>query len=197
MAKDFNEEEAAGMAAKMGTNATDADIQSVASKMGSMNKGPLAKVWYKVTQLWDAFKSPNTPVSLKAIIIGALIYMVTPIDLVPDFIPVAGLLDDVGVIGMVFRQFLKLAALAAISAGVYIVIKEINKKKLKETLQDKMKNNDAFQNAFKAKIKEKSDKSITLDVLSSWDSVVVEDVHVTGESVSDDIQVGLEIILQE
>ena len=148
MAKDYDEAKAADMAARMGKNATEADIENVANKMGSMNKGPLAKIWDKVTQLWEAFKSPDTPASLKAIIIGGLIYMVSPVDLIPDFIPVAGLLDDVGVIGFVFSQFLRLAGKAAVGAAVgaaigftiNIVVKGVlTLKKLIEDLRKELK----------------------------------------------------------
>ena len=38
------------------------------------------------------------------IIVGALIYFVTPLDFVPDFIPVTGLLDDFTVIVWVYKQ---------------------------------------------------------------------------------------------
>ncbi|MFM8439490.1 MAG: YkvA family protein [Candidatus Kapaibacterium sp.] len=37
----------------------------------------------------------------KAIIIGALVYFIVPIDAVPDFLPVIGYLDDAGVISAV------------------------------------------------------------------------------------------------
>ena len=36
-----------------------------------------------------------------------LLYVVSPIDLVPDFIPVAGQLDDVLVVAFVLRRFLR------------------------------------------------------------------------------------------
>jgi len=39
-----------------------------------------------------------------ALIIGAIIYYVSPIDLIPDFIPIAGLLDDVGVLAFALRS---------------------------------------------------------------------------------------------
>ena len=38
-------------------------------------------------------------------VVGALIYFITPIDLIPDFIPVAGYLDDFGLILAVFNRF--------------------------------------------------------------------------------------------
>ena len=36
----------------------------------------------------------NTPMQHKMIIIGALGYFILPVDLIPDFIPVAGFTDD-------------------------------------------------------------------------------------------------------
>jgi uncharacterized membrane protein YkvA (DUF1232 family) len=36
---------------------------------------------------------------------AALIYFITPLDLIPDFIPVTGFLDDFTVIIWVFRSF--------------------------------------------------------------------------------------------
>jgi uncharacterized membrane protein YkvA (DUF1232 family) len=37
------------------------------------------------------------------LIIGALLYFLTPIDMIPDFIPVTGFADDVAVILLVFK----------------------------------------------------------------------------------------------
>lgn len=38
-------------------------------------------------------------------VVGALIYFITPIDLLPDFIPVTGYLDDFGLILTVYNRF--------------------------------------------------------------------------------------------
>ena len=54
-------------------------------------------------------KSPMTSSKDRAKILGALGYFILPIDLVPDFIPIAGYTDD----------------LAALTWGVYCVIKSI------------------------------------------------------------------------
>lgn len=48
--------------------------------------------------LFYAFKSPKTPKSAKMTIAGALGYLIFPLDLVPDFIPLVGLTDDTAVI---------------------------------------------------------------------------------------------------
>jgi len=45
--------------------------------------------------LWKLFKHPDTPKPAKWIAIAVIAYALSPIDLIPDFIPVLGLLDDV------------------------------------------------------------------------------------------------------
>lgn len=47
--------------------------------------------------LWYACRNPTTPLSIK---IGALLlalYVISPVDLLPDWIPLAGWVDDLGV----------------------------------------------------------------------------------------------------
>ncbi len=45
--------------------------------------------------LWFTCRDPRTPWWLKAMAFGVVAYVFSPIDLVPDFIPVLGYLDDV------------------------------------------------------------------------------------------------------
>ena len=44
--------------------------------------------------LWKLFKHPDTPPVAKWVAIAVVAYAVSPIDLIPDFIPVLGLLDE-------------------------------------------------------------------------------------------------------
>lgn len=44
--------------------------------------------------LWKLFRHPATPWFVKAIAVAVVAYAVSPIDLIPDFIPVLGQLDD-------------------------------------------------------------------------------------------------------
>lgn len=45
------------------------------------------------------------PVGAIIAVVAALIYFVSPIDLIPDFIPGIGYIDDAGVLGFCFLQF--------------------------------------------------------------------------------------------
>ena len=89
---------------------------------------------------------------------------------------------------------LKIAVGVALAgAAIYLTVKVINKQTIKKKLREEIENNEDFRDAFKAKIVKKSQNSISLDVLSSWDSVVAEDVQIKGEKIADDIRVGTEI----
>jgi uncharacterized membrane protein YkvA (DUF1232 family) len=44
--------------------------------------------------LWFARKHPDTPLLAKILCVATLLYALSPIDLIPDFIPVLGFVDD-------------------------------------------------------------------------------------------------------
>jgi uncharacterized membrane protein YkvA (DUF1232 family) len=49
----------------------------------------------EVLALYLAAKHPRTPWYAKLFVVGIVAYALSPIDLIPDFIPVLGLLDEV------------------------------------------------------------------------------------------------------
>jgi uncharacterized membrane protein YkvA (DUF1232 family) len=68
------------------------------AKCRKVAKAAGAEVIEKALWLYFALQRKETPVWAKATIIGALGYFIFPVDAIPDFIPVAGYSDDVGVL---------------------------------------------------------------------------------------------------
>ena len=50
-------------------------------------------------------REPRVPRRRKLLLVGLVAYLSLPFDLVPDFIPVAGQLDDVIIVAFVLRHF--------------------------------------------------------------------------------------------
>jgi len=58
-------------------------------------------------QLWFALRHPLAPGWLKWGTAGILLYLVSPIDLVPDMIPLVGAVDDLVLVPLAVRWLLR------------------------------------------------------------------------------------------
>ena len=59
--------------------------------IGALRK---AQLFRQMTALWFMLKDPRVPRSPKVLAFAVLAYALSPVDLIPDFVPVLGLLDD-------------------------------------------------------------------------------------------------------
>jgi uncharacterized membrane protein YkvA (DUF1232 family) len=57
-------------------------------------------------QLWRALRHPASPAWLKWAVAGLALYLLSPVDLLPDFIPILGLVDDLVLIPLAIRFLL-------------------------------------------------------------------------------------------
>ncbi len=73
-------------------------------KISKIAKRAGAKLVYAALILYYTLQSDKVSKTDKAIIIGALGYMISPIDVIPDAIPIAGLTDDLAVLVFVLRK---------------------------------------------------------------------------------------------
>lgn len=55
-------------------------------------------ILYNVLQLWYVLQKPEVPAKNKAVIMGALGYLITPLDFIPDLTPILGYNDDAAAI---------------------------------------------------------------------------------------------------
>lgn len=77
----------------------------------------------KVLQLYYALGSDKCDAKHKTIILGALAYVISPFDAIPDLIPILGYTDDMGVVG---------AALVAVANCIDEDVRRKAAEKLKE-----------------------------------------------------------------
>ncbi len=67
-------------------------------------------MWNNLTAMFRLFQAyihkdyTRIPWGSIVLIVVAIIYFVSPFDLIPDWIPVAGFIDDAAVIGFVLKQ---------------------------------------------------------------------------------------------
>jgi transcriptional regulator with XRE-family HTH domain len=86
---------------KEGEDEIDARLPEKLARVRSLpdGSGKLALLLDWVMQLLSRFRQASG--AERALIGGALLYFISPVDLVPDFIPVSGLLDDLAVVVLV------------------------------------------------------------------------------------------------
>lgn len=88
---------------------TESTVNEAEKKAESV-RGSLEKVWNHLQLMFSLVKDytkgnyKEIPTKSIALVFGAILYFLMPVDLIPDFIPVFGYLDDVAVIGLVIKQ---------------------------------------------------------------------------------------------
>lgn len=73
-------------------------------KMKRVAKSVGMKVAYPALLLHYMIKSDQVPLKAKLIVSAALGYFILPIDFIPDFAPLLGFSDDLGVLLLIVRQ---------------------------------------------------------------------------------------------
>ncbi|MBO4300851.1 MAG: DUF1232 domain-containing protein [Desulfovibrio sp.] len=67
-------------------------------KIARMTKKVGYEVLRSVLILYYTLENPELPGKVRAVILGALGYFILPVDLIPDFIPIVGMSDDIAIV---------------------------------------------------------------------------------------------------
>ncbi len=88
---------------------------------------------YSVLLMVYAYQSERTPVWARRIILGALAYLLSPIDSIPDLTPFIGFTDDLGIIsfGLVsIACYINNDVREKAKAKLFSLIKDVDEKEL-------------------------------------------------------------------
>ena len=78
--------------------------------MRTVNRGHEPKMNFSVSSLYEWYRSAiRHPKYRWWVMLGTAIYLISPIDIAPDFIPVLGQLDDVMLAGLLFTELSQMA----------------------------------------------------------------------------------------
>lgn len=67
------------------------------------------RVWNEVRLAWQVARDRRVPQKLKLIPLAVAAYLVSPLDLVPGFLPIIGQLDDLALLMLGVNLFVRLA----------------------------------------------------------------------------------------
>jgi uncharacterized membrane protein YkvA (DUF1232 family) len=112
-------------------NKTDDEkyIQKLEGKTEHIIKNKSDKISDKISspakKVWDYIKDPKSDTALKITAIGVIIYLVSPIDALPDFIPVVGFVDDIAALTIMVTLIVK--NVGQIVEGTKSTVKKLTK----------------------------------------------------------------------
>jgi uncharacterized membrane protein YkvA (DUF1232 family) len=56
---------------------------------------------------WRLFRDPRVPLYLKGMVLMAFLYVLSPFDFVPDFLPIVGQVDDLALLILAVYYFIR------------------------------------------------------------------------------------------
>lgn len=110
MKKKYTRKEIDAQAALMAASAKvgDDELKDLLKKKKKLHdlarRGPLEKLFDDISTMFSMVKDyasgayREVPFGTIAAVAGALLYVLSPVDLIPDFIPMVGLIDDAAVV---------------------------------------------------------------------------------------------------
>ena len=82
--------------------------KTVTKQTGAFSWQGLRSLSERLRLAWSLFRDPRVPLWTKAVPVAALLYLIWPMDIVADVIPVLGQLDDITLLLVATEAFVRL-----------------------------------------------------------------------------------------
>lgn len=113
MSKEFDEEKTRRLFERGVKNVSESDVEDVLRREEEFRKKvhflrdmlEQAKLLFQMIKDWKSGEYKEIPWEVIAAIVFAIIYFLSPIDVIPDFIPGIGWIDDIFVFSLVLKSF--------------------------------------------------------------------------------------------
>lgn len=83
-------------------------LLSLKSLPSLVNPNYWKKMWAEIKLVWQLLADGRVPIYLKIIPVLVGLYLLSPIDLIPGFLPIIGQLDDFGLLLVGLSTFIRL-----------------------------------------------------------------------------------------
>ncbi len=70
--------------------------------------GALRLPWNSARLSWRLVRDPRTPLSRKMLLAGAIVLIVSPVNWIPNFVPVLGQMEDFALLALALNLFVRL-----------------------------------------------------------------------------------------
>ncbi|NWF67977.1 MAG: DUF1232 domain-containing protein [Chloroflexi bacterium] len=75
----------------------------------------IQSIFDQIQLTWRLLRDERVPLTYKAIPVGALLYVLSPLDILPDVIPILGQIDDLTIVFAAMRLFEAMAPEAIVN----------------------------------------------------------------------------------
>ena len=109
-------------------------MQDVIEKFKALTSRFVNRIKVDSLALWFALRHPETPVIVTVLLWFVVAYALSPIDLIPDFIPVIGLLDDLVILAIAIFFAVRLLPVRVIDRCRALALQFVERNKKQPTI---------------------------------------------------------------
>ena len=109
-------------------------MQNVIERLKGLSSRFVNRIKVDSLALWFALRHPETPFIVTALLWLVVAYALSPIDLIPDFIPVIGLLDDLVIVAIAIFFAVRLLPVRVIDRCRALALQFVERNKKQPTI---------------------------------------------------------------